>query len=75
MVNIIQKIWEIRAQQKLPICITLDAGANVHLLYPKEIKTQVLQLIREELIVFCENQQYICDQVGNGPTLIEEHYA
>ena len=73
--NIIQKIWKIRAQQKLPICITLDAGANVHLLYPKEIKTQVLQLIREELIVFCENQQYICDQVGNGPTLIEEHYA
>ncbi len=73
--SIIQKIWEIRAERKLPICITLDAGANVHLLYPKNIKTEVLSVIEKDLIVYCENEQYICDEVGNGPKLIAEHYA
>lgn len=73
--SIIHKIWEIRAEKKLPICITLDAGANVHLLYPKNIKEEVLTLIQNHLIVYCENEQYICDEVGNGPKLIMEHYA
>jgi diphosphomevalonate decarboxylase len=73
--SIIQKIWEIRNEKKLPICITLDAGANVHLLYPKNIKSEVRSLIENDLIVYCENEQYICDEVGNGPKLITEHYA
>ena len=73
--SIIQKIWEIRAERKLPICITLDAGANVHLLYPRKIKADVRSLIENDLIVYCENEQYICDEVGNGPKLITEHYA
>jgi len=44
----------------------LDAGANVHLLYPLEFKAQVNTFIAEELAVFCEKGQYLLDQVGEG---------
>ncbi|SFU27668.1 diphosphomevalonate decarboxylase [Pustulibacterium marinum] len=64
--EIIQKVWEFRKQTKLHLCFTLDAGANVHLLYPEAEKDAVLEFIKNELVVFCENQQYICDKVGLG---------
>lgn len=63
---IIEKIREFRVSQKVPICFTLDAGANVHLLYPLEFKAQVNTFIAEELAVFCEKGQYLLDQVGEG---------
>jgi len=73
--QIINKVWTKRKETELPISITLDAGANVHLLYPEEYKNKTMAFIREELIGYCENQQYICDEVGNGPLLKKEHYA
>ncbi|MDA9087166.1 diphosphomevalonate decarboxylase [Polaribacter sp.] len=33
--EIIHKIWEYRIAKKSNICFTLDAGANVHVLYPE----------------------------------------
>lgn len=47
-------------------CFTLDAGANVHLLYPEREKEKVGQFIKEELVAFCEKGQYICDRLGSG---------
>ena len=73
--SIIEKTWEFRKENNVPVCITLDAGANVHLLYPDQVKDNVLSFVKDKLVVYCENQQYICDRVGNGPTLIKEHYA
>lgn len=64
--NIIEKIWEFRKTSKKHLCFTLDAGANVHLLYPNSEKKEVNKFIREELIAYCENGQYICDQIGFG---------
>lgn len=64
--QIISKIWEFRAASKSHICFTLDAGANVHVLYPASEKELVLQFIKDELVAYCENGQYICDQIGNG---------
>jgi diphosphomevalonate decarboxylase len=63
---VINKIWEFRAQSKHPLSFTLDAGANIHLLYPKVIKLQVKEFIEAELKFFCQNDQYIEDQVGSG---------
>ena len=63
---IINKIWSFRNETKIPICFTLDAGANVHVLYPKKVKNEVLQFIKNELVGYCQNEQYICDQIGNG---------
>ncbi|MFI2742190.1 diphosphomevalonate/mevalonate 3,5-bisphosphate decarboxylase family protein [Zhouia sp. PK063] len=64
--QIINKIWEFRKATQIPICFTLDAGANVHVLYPEEVKAEVLQFIKSELVEFCENNQYICDKIGSG---------
>ncbi len=64
--EIINKIWKYRNTTNIPICFTLDAGANVHVLYPNAVKEQVLQFIQSELVGFCQNGQYICDEIGNG---------
>jgi diphosphomevalonate decarboxylase len=64
--EIINKIWEFRAISKTNVCFTLDAGANVHVLYPEKEKKEVFQFIKDELIAYCENQQYICDRIGFG---------
>ena len=64
--EIINKIWKFREISKTHVCFTLDAGANVHVLYPENEKEEVFQFIKDELIVYCENQQYICDRIGFG---------
>lgn len=64
--EIINKIWKYRNETQIPVCFTLDAGANVHVLYPENVKTEVLQYIKNELVDYCQNQQYICDNLGNG---------
>ncbi len=64
--QIINKIWEFRVKTKSHICFTLDAGANVHVLFPKKEKELVNTFIKSELLQFCENNQYICDNVGMG---------
>ncbi len=65
--QIINKIWEYRNQNNTNFVITLDAGANVHFLYPKSEATEAMTLINNELIAFCENNAYISDEVGSGP--------
>jgi len=64
--SIIESVWEFRRETGIPLCFTLDAGANVHLLYPRKHSGKVLQFIKNELVAYCENGQYICDQVGEG---------
>ncbi|MBT8282667.1 MAG: diphosphomevalonate decarboxylase [Muriicola sp.] len=63
---IIENIREFRKETGEPICFTLDAGANVHLLYPGKSAEKVLQFIKNELVVYCEKGQYICDEIGSG---------
>ncbi len=70
--QIIEKIWEYRKQNRVPVFFTLDAGANVHLLYPAEIKTATEAWIQSELSGLCENNAYICDAVGAGPKRLSE---
>ncbi|RNC92602.1 MAG: diphosphomevalonate decarboxylase [Allomuricauda sp.] len=64
--RIINKIWEFRKTTQTPICFTLDAGANVHVLYPETVKEKAIQFIQDQLVVYCENGHYICDRIGNG---------
>ena len=63
---ILQKVGDFRVQTGRPLCFTLDAGANVHLLYPKNEGIPVMDFIQNELVVHCQKGQYIEDQVGNG---------
>ena len=64
--KIINKIWEYRAATKSNICFTLDAGANVHVLFPEAEKETVNNFIINELIQFCQENHYICDRIGHG---------
>jgi len=64
--SIIQRIRTFRAETNIPVCFTLDAGANVHVLYPAEHKKRVIDLIDNELAVFCEDGQYLLDECGFG---------
>uniref|UniRef100_UPI00404960AE diphosphomevalonate decarboxylase n=1 Tax=Gelidibacter sp. TaxID=2018083 RepID=UPI00404960AE len=64
--EIINKIWKFRKETDLHISFTLDAGANVHVLYPKSEATQILEFIKNELVGYCQNGQYICDEIGFG---------
>ncbi len=66
--EVISKIWTFRKSSGTHVCFTLDAGANVHVLYPESERNQVLEFIKDELVAYCENGQYICDQIGLGAT-------
>ncbi|OOG77373.1 diphosphomevalonate/mevalonate 3,5-bisphosphate decarboxylase family protein [Flavobacterium sp. A45] len=67
--QIINAIWKFRNETRIPVCFTLDAGANVHVLYPNEVKEKVMQFIKAELVGYCQNGQYLCDEIGNGALL------
>lgn len=64
--EIINRVFKFRAETGKHLCFTLDAGANVHLLYPAAEKTETMQFIKEHLLQFCQAGQYIADGVGSG---------
>ena len=66
-ISIIEKIWEFRNKTGIQICFTLDAGPNVHLLYPAENKEEIRLFIESELLQFTVKRTVIHDKVGNGP--------
>ncbi|WP_148869421.1 diphosphomevalonate/mevalonate 3,5-bisphosphate decarboxylase family protein [Tenacibaculum adriaticum] len=70
-IEIINKIWEYRAENNSNICFTLDAGANVHVLYPENEKDSIDQFIKDILSKYCQKNQYICDVLGFGPKKLQ----
>jgi diphosphomevalonate decarboxylase len=64
--EIINRVWKFRNETNIPVCFTLDAGANVHVLYPQKDVARVLEFIKAELVAYCQNSHYICDEIGNG---------
>ncbi len=64
--EIINKIWAFRKETNLNIGFTLDAGANVHILYPENEAKQIYEFISTELVAYCQNGHYICDRIGFG---------
>ena len=70
-IAIIDKVWEYRRETKIPVCFTLDAGPNIHLLYPEKYKSKILDFINSELLKFTVNNTVIHDKVGRGPQMLE----
>lgn len=64
--EIINAIWRFRQDTGLHICFTLDAGANVHILYPEHEAKEIFEFINTELVAYCQNGHYICDRIGFG---------
>ena len=67
---VITKIQKFRKKSKIPVCFTLDAGANVHVLYPDNYSNQVKDFIKDELLSYCKNEKFISDIIGGGPKQI-----
>ncbi len=68
---IIQAIRQSRESHKHHICFTLDAGANVHMLYPEKDTDYADELIQDQLVVYCQNGRYIRDNIGQGPKRLD----
>ena len=66
-IKIIDLIWKYRRENNSKICFTLDAGANIHLIYSKKEYDSIQEFIKNELIKFCESGQFINDMIGIGP--------
>lgn len=68
--QVIEKVRAFREDTMLPLYFTLDAGPNVHLLYPHEVADQIWPFIEAELVPLCADGKVIRDRMGAGPTLI-----
>ncbi len=68
--EIIHRIWSFRKETGSKLCFTLDAGANVHVLYPAKEKMAVQDFIDAELRQFCADGRLIHDQAGQGARLV-----
>jgi len=69
--EIIDRIWKFREQSGLHVCFTLDAGANVHVLFPENEAERIYEFIKTELVAYCQNGHYICDRIGFGAKQVD----
>ncbi len=65
--QVISLIQQLRKEKGISVAFTLDAGPNVHLIYPGYERGKVLAFIRDELLGFCHQDQWIDDRMGKGP--------
>lgn len=65
--KIIDLIRGYRTKNNVSLYFTLDAGPNVHLLYAAENAKEVETFITSELLMYCEDEKVIFDEVGAGP--------
>lgn len=60
--HVINKIWDFRRETGLLLFFTLDAGANVHLLFPADSsEDQIKDFITRELMQFTQNNGVVKD--------------
>lgn len=65
--HLINEIRRFREETKTPMCFTLDAGPNVHLLYPESEAEKVEHFIKDYIATYCVDNKWIADHVGDGP--------
>ena len=60
--EVINKIWEFRKITGLALFFTLDAGANVHLLFPNDLDNdRIINFINQELLQHTQNGGVVKD--------------
>ncbi|MCU0328473.1 MAG: hypothetical protein MUE53_05735 [Chitinophagales bacterium] len=69
-VALILKIRKHRVLDKIPMYFTIDAGPNIHLLYPDFAKKDVEDFIQQECLDLLENKTFYLDSVGNGARIL-----
>lgn len=62
--EVINKIWKFREETGLALFFTLDAGANVHLLFPNDKDTEkITEFINAELLQHTQNGGVVKDEM------------
>lgn len=69
---LIEKIREFRNRTNIPVCFTIDAGPNIHLLYPGTFKKEVHDWLQKEIVEPKVVLNIIYDEVGKGPERIKD---
>ncbi|MCY4524331.1 MAG: hypothetical protein OXB84_06300, partial [Halobacteriovoraceae bacterium] len=64
---IMEKIVSLRREKNLPVCFTLDAGPNIHLLYPANTASIVESFIEDELREYLHQGRWLADEAGGYP--------
>ncbi|TRX71297.1 diphosphomevalonate/mevalonate 3,5-bisphosphate decarboxylase family protein [Carboxylicivirga sp. M1479] len=60
----IKRIKKFREHHHIPLTFTLDAGPNIHLIYPSSQSKIIKPFIQEHLKVLCENGEVIYDHIS-----------
>jgi diphosphomevalonate decarboxylase len=64
-VQAIESVMNFRKESKIPVCFTLDAGPNVHVIYPGGYSQQVTSFLNDKLRP--DLKEIIFDHIGSGP--------
>lgn len=67
-IEMIRRIQLYRQESGVAVYFSLDAGPNIHLLYPDEVADAVSIFVQEQIRPLCVQGRIIQDQVGNGPS-------
>ena len=70
--QIIEAIRGFRRETGTPISFTLDAGANVHILFPAEFEQTAMDFVKEYVLPRCKDGRAIADRVGQGPVPLQQ---
>ena len=69
-IAVIESVKQFRKETGLPLYFTIDAGPNIHLIYPKSIELKVESFISESLSALSE--KIIFDRIGDGASKLND---
>jgi len=70
-IRLIHAIRQLRKNTGWPVCFTIDAGPNIHVLFPKSIEDKMTDWCFTELPNYSAETRIIKDHVGNGPVKVQ----
>ncbi len=65
-IEAIHKLREFRYESGVPLYFTLDAGPNLHLLYPASAREEAFAFIQNELVPSLKGARILDDRMGTG---------
>lgn len=66
-IRLIHFIRRMRKEHGIPVTFTIDAGPNIHMLYPKSAHVKIIELVQLEFPEYISQNRIIFDHIGLGP--------